>query len=106
MRSNALFVMMTVAFLAMIACMYPPKKFTEKRLVIPDRGSVRIDELDLTITNNFCGGEWIKVEKAIEGEWKEGYKRLYCDLIVKTKDSTLHFGGSFGPLYIKNLKLV
>ncbi len=80
--------------------MYPPKKFTEKRLVIANKQTVSIKELDMTITNNGCGRKWV-VE-----DGKAAAERPYCDLVVKTKDSTWHFGDSFDPLYIKNLKLL
>ena len=77
--------------------MYPPKKFTEKRLVIASKETVRINELDMTITNNGCERKWMT---------ESDFPRVYCDLLVKTKDSTWHFGSSFSPLYINNLKLV
>jgi len=100
MKSNAIFIILTVAFLASIACMYPPKKFTEKRLVIASKETVSINELDMSITNGGCGRKWISEDD------KPAYERPYCDLTVKIKDSTWHFGDSFDPLYIKNLKLL
>jgi hypothetical protein len=66
---------------------------------------VNINELNMSITNGGCGRKWI-MEKGKEGEDIEGYERAYCDVMVKTKDSTWRFGSSFKPLYIKNLKLV
>jgi hypothetical protein len=100
MKSNAILFILSFLFVATIACMYPPKKFTEKRLVIANKETVRINELDMTITNNGCGRKWIVEDGRAAGE------RPYCDLLVKTKDSTWHFGGSFDPLYVKNLKLL
>ncbi len=78
-------------------CMYPPKKFTEKRLVIGSKQSATIGELDMKITNGGCGRKWMT---------DNGGERPYCDLIVKFKDSTYRFGDSFEPLYIRNIKLV
>ena len=97
MKSNAIFIILTVAFLASIACMYPPKKFTEKRMIIASKETVRINELEMTLINNGCGRKWM-------GDFRG--ERSYCDLVLKTKDSTWYFGDSFNPLYIKNLKLV
>lgn len=105
MKRKWIYSLTGIFFLAVAGCMYPPKKFTEKRLVIARNETVRINELDMTITNNGCGRKWI-MENAKDGEDIEGFIRLYCDLLVKTNDSTWHFGSSFDPLYIKNLKLL
>ena len=82
---------------AMTGCMNPPERFTEKRLVIANKQSASIEELNLTITNNGCGRKWMTDK---DGE------RSYCDLLVKIKDSTWHFGDSFDTLYIRNLRLL
>jgi hypothetical protein len=97
MKPNAVFLIIAYSLAVTTACMYPPKKFTEKRLVIASKETVRINELDMSITNGGCGRKWMA---------DNGGERPYCDLVVKTKDSTWHFGDSFDPLYIKNLKLV
>ena len=86
-----------ILFLAVAGCMSTPEKFTEKRLVIASNQTVRIDELNMSITNGGCGRKWMA---------DNGGERPYCELSVKMKDSTWHFGDSFDPLYIKNLKLV
>ena len=100
MKGKWIYSLTGICFLSMAACMYPPKKFTERKLVIASKETVRINELDLTITNNGCGRKWVIEDGKAAGE------RPYCDLLVRTKDSTWHFGNSFDPLYIKNLKLV
>jgi hypothetical protein len=100
MNSKAVFLIIAYSLAAMTACMYPPKKFTEKRLVIASNQTVNINELNMSITNSGCGRKWISEDN------KPAYERPYCDLTVKMKDSTWHFGNSFDPLYIKNLKLV
>ncbi|NOT50772.1 MAG: hypothetical protein HOP10_05805 [Chitinophagaceae bacterium] len=82
---------------AAAGCMHPPERFTEKILVIGSKQSASISELGMTITNGGCGRKWMA---------DNGGERPYCDLTVKMKDSTYHFGSSFDPLYIKNLKLV
>lgn len=88
-----------LVFMLAIGCMSQPEKFTEKTLVVASKQTVRIKELGLTITNGGCGRKWISEEG------KPAYERAYCDLTVKMKDSVFHFGDSFAPLYIKNLKL-
>ena len=77
--------------------MYPPERFTEKRLVIGSKQSARIDELGMTISNGGCGRKWMA---------NNGGERPYCDLMVKWNDTTYRFGDSFEPLYIRNLRLV
>ena len=89
-----------IFFLVVLSCMYPPKKFTEKRLVIASKETVKINELDMSISNGGCGRKRIVEDGHAAGE------KPYCELVVKIKDSTWNFGGSFEPLYIKNLKLV
>lgn len=76
--------------------MHAPEEFKEKRIVIGSRQSVTISELKMTITNGGCGRQWMS-----DG----GGESPYCDLEVKMPDSTYHFGNSFKPLFIKNLKL-
>lgn len=99
MKGKGIYSLPVILFVAATGCMYPPKKFTEKRLVIPGMQTVRVEELDISITNGGCGKEWIT-------DSDPPYEKPYCNLVVKTKDSTWHFGSSFDPLYIKNLKLV
>ena len=94
MKRKWIYKLTGILFLVVAGCMYPPKKFTEKRLVIASKQTVRIEELDMSITNWGC---------SLRSDY---FEKVYCDLIVKTKDSTWHFGDSFDPLYIKNLKLV
>ena len=87
-------------FLVVVGCMNPPEKFTEKRLVIANNETVKIKELDMSITNGGCGRKWIVEDGHAAGE------KPYCELTVKVKDSTWRFGNSFDPLYVRNLKLV
>lgn len=81
-------------------CMSRPEKFTEKKLIITSKQTISIKELGMSITNGGCGRKWISEDG------KPAYERAYCDLTLKMKDSTYHFGDSFSPFYIKNLKLV
>lgn len=99
MQVNRKFISMAFCFLA-VGCMSRPEKFTEKRLIIASNQTEKINELNMSITNAGCGRKWISEDD------KPAYERAYCDLTVKLKDSIYHFGDSFSPLYIKNLKLV
>ena|SRR5690349_1254817 len=92
-----IFILVNVTFFLLAACMYPPKKFTEKRVVIASKGSATIDEINMTISNGGCGRKWMA---------DNGGERPYCELTVKFKDSIYRFGNSFEPLYIQNFKLL
>ena len=97
MKLICTFLFSGILLMLMIGCMNPPKRFTEKRLVIASKESASIKELGMTITNGGCGRKWMT---------DNGGEKPYCDLTVNTKDSIYHFGDSFEPLYIKNIKLV
>src|SRR5687768_15315860 len=92
-----LFILVGSIFLLLTGCMYPPERFTEKRLVIGSKQSAHIDELGMTISNGGCGRKWMT---------NDAGERPFCDLTVKWKDTTYRFGDSFEPLYIHNVKLV
>jgi hypothetical protein len=79
-------------------CMYPPKKFEDKRLVLAAKETVQIPELGLSVTNNGCGREWTSENG------QPAYERAFCDIDVKSKDSTYRFSHSGKPLFIKNIK--
>lgn len=96
---NKLIFFSAAVYLIVGGCMSRPGKFTEKKFIISSNQTVRIEELSLSVTNNGCGREWTSEEG------KPAYERAYCDLTVKMEDSVFHFGDSFAPLYIKNLKL-
>ncbi|MEI2738273.1 MAG: hypothetical protein V9F01_05765 [Chitinophagaceae bacterium] len=54
----------------------------------------------MAITNNGCGRQWI------EEDGKSGTEKPYCDLIIKYKDSIIHAGSDFKPVYIGNIEIV
>lgn len=92
--------MKAIVLLIIIAgCMYPPKEFKDKRLVIGSGQTVHIEELGLSVTNKGCGRQWISENN------QPAYERAFCEIDVKAKDSTYHFSHSGQPLYIKNIKL-
>lgn len=88
-----------ILILLLTGCMYPPKKFTDKRLVIAAKETVTIPELNLSITNGGCGRAWTSENG------QPAYEKVFCDISVKTKDSTYHFSRSGNELYIRNIKL-
>lgn len=90
----------TVAtFFTLEGCGAPAKKFEEKKLVIPSKQTVRISEIDLSITNNGCGRQWVV------DEGKTGTERPYCDLEINLGDSMIHAGGDFKPVSIGNIQI-
>jgi hypothetical protein len=73
--------------------------FTETKLIIPAKKTVRIAEVDLSITNEGCGRSW-HAEKG-----QPGYEKPYCDLLIKRGDKTLKAGADFKPVYMGNLEI-
>jgi hypothetical protein len=100
MKKKWMYSLTGIFFISVAGCMSSPEKFTEKRLVIASNQTVKINELDMSLTNHGCGRKWLSEDD------KPAFERPFCDVVVKMKDSTWHFGDSFQPLYIKNLKLV
>lgn len=84
-------------FLGMLSCMSQPKKFTEKKFLLTAKETVHINELGITITNPGCGRQWISEKD------KPAFERAYCDITVKTNDTTWYLKDS---LFIKNIRLV
>ncbi len=92
---------------AILACFFtvagcssqPQKEFTKKKLVIASKETVKVNELNLSITNNGCGREWFS-EKG-----KPAYEKAFCDLIIKWKDSTIHAGDSYKSVYFGNIEV-
>ena len=95
-----LFILPAFAFLfALLACGNSPALFTEKRLVIASKETVRIPELNLSITNNGCGRKWVSEEG------QPAYERPFCGLVIKQGDSTLTAGQNFNPVLIGNARI-
>jgi hypothetical protein len=93
---SGLYLMIIIFFIAAGSCTMPVSEFTEKKLVIGSKQTVRIPELDLVITNNGCGRKWMM---------DNGGERPYCDLVFKRKDSVLQGGGDFKPVYLGNIEI-
>ncbi len=94
MKSAIQTLAITACFFITAGCSSQPKKFTDKKVVVASKETVKIKELDLSITNNGCGRQW-----------ESGGERPYCELIIKCKDSTIYAGGNFKPVYIGNIEI-
>lgn len=77
-------------------CTQKAGNFTERSLVVKKDETVRIRELDMSITNKGCGRKWMV---------NNGGESPFCELEVKVSDSVYHFGNSFDSLVIKDLSL-
>src|SRR5688500_15811878 len=73
------------------------ESFSEERFIIRKNQTVRVNQLDLSITNRGCGRQWI--DKAAG----QGYERPYCDIEVRRGDKVSSAGEDFEPVYIGNL---
>ena len=89
----------SVCFFITVGCSSQPKPFTERKIIIASKETVKVPELNLSITNNGCGRKWLSEED------KPSYERPYCDLIIKQKDSTITGGGDFKPIYVGNVEI-
>ena len=96
----------TPIFAAIIVCLFcigcrnsTPKQFTERKLVIKNKETVRIAEIELQITNNGCGRKWVS-----EGD-QPSFEKPYCDIVIKRRDSVIHAGSGFDPVYIGNISI-
>lgn len=95
MKSILHFIAITCALFILAGCNSQlQKEFTERKLVIDSKQTVTVKELSLSITNNGCGREWVA-----------GAERPYCELVIRHKDSIIHAGGDFKPIYIANIEI-
>ena len=80
-------------------CSYPPKPFVERKIVIGNNETVKVPELNLSITNNGCGRKWVS------DDGKPMYEKPFCGIVAKQKDSTITGGGDFKPIYVGNVEI-
>ena len=99
MKSVLSIIVITACFFIAAGCSSQSKPFTERKIVIASQQTVKVPELNLSITNNGCGRKWLSEQD------KPSYERPYCDLIIKQKDSTITGGGDFEPIYIGNVEI-
>ena len=84
------------SFIITNGCRNSSKEFTERKLVIASKQTVKVEELGLSITNYGCGRRW----ESADG--KNGIERPYCELEIKYKDSIINAGNDFQPIFIGN----
>ncbi|MEQ1676477.1 MAG: hypothetical protein ABL876_07245 [Chitinophagaceae bacterium] len=98
---KGLFFLATAGYLLIVnGCGQNAPPFTEKRLVIASKETVKVPELNLTITNNGCGRQWMSEDG------KPEYERAFCDIVIKLKDSSAWLGRDRNPVYIGNVKVL
>jgi hypothetical protein len=93
MKGAAFFIMMFV--LAVFAgCVSHPEPFTSRSYILSPRQTIQITPLQLSITNKGCGRQW-------EGDTE----KPFCGLEIRHKDSTIHAGQNYKPVYIGTIKI-
>jgi hypothetical protein len=92
--------MAAIIFFAMISgCGNEPNPFTEATVVVASNQSVKVAEVNLTITNNGCGREWVSEDGS------PAFEKVMCKLVIKHKDSTIVANQHFSQIYFNNLKV-
>jgi len=88
------------AFFASLGCGQTAKPpFTEKRIVIGNKETIEIKEIDLSISNEGCGRKWIS-----EGD-KPSYERPFCSLQGTYKKEKFFAGEDFDTINVQDLLL-
>lgn len=81
-------------FFITVSCGSQQKEFADKKFIIDSKKTIKIKELDLSITNNGCGRQWVgEMEKA------------FCELQIKFKDSVFYAGADYKPLRFHNIEI-
>jgi len=86
-------------FLFLAAACSSQVTFKEKKFILKNKETIRIKEVDLTITNNGCGRKWLSEKD------RPLYEAPYCDLVIKKGDSTITGGADYKPIFIGNLEI-
>ncbi len=94
MKSTILLVGSIGFFFAAINCSSSQEEFTDSKFIIASKNTIKIKELDLSITNDGCGREWV-------GDME----KPYCDLKIKFKDSAFSAGRDFKPIRFRNIEI-
>lgn len=89
----------SVCFFITVGCSSQPKPFTERKIIIASKETVKVPELNLSITNNGCERQWTTEDG------KAGGESAYCGLVIQRKDSIIHAGSDFKPIYIGNVEI-
>ncbi len=99
MKSILSIITIACCFIITAGCSSQVKDFTERKLIIASNQTVKIKELDLSITNHGCGRKWLS-----EGD-NLPFERPYCDLVIKCKDSSFTAGEDFNPVYFGSIEI-
>ena len=95
----AIIMVVVTYFIIVTGCGNSSKEFTERKLVIASKQTVKVKELGLSITNYGCGRRW----ESTDG--KTGTERPYCELEIKYKDSVINAGNDFQPIFIGDAQI-
>ncbi len=85
--------------IAFTGCSERVKPFTERRIIVGSKQTVKISELGLTITNNGCGRKWVS-----DGE-NPLYEKAYCDIVLEREGKTITAGKDSDPVYFGDLEI-
>ena len=84
-------------FLLCITTCSERQSFTQETFIIRKNQTIKLGQLDLSITNNGCGRKWVS---SGDGQTEE---RPYCEILVKRGNKQVYIGNDFEPIYIGNL---
>jgi hypothetical protein len=94
MKFMAIIMAAASCLIIVTGCGNSTKDFTERKLVIANKQTVKVKELGLSITNYGCARQW----ESADG--KTGTEKPYCELEIQYKDSIINAGSDFKPIYI------
>ena len=94
MKFIVIIIAVAAGFILISGCGNSVKEFTERKLVIANKQTVKVEELNLSITNYGCARQW----ESADG--KTGTEKPYCELEIKYKDSIINAGSDFKPIFI------
>jgi hypothetical protein len=86
-------------YILLEGCSNAAKDFTERRIVVGSKQTVKVKELGLSITNYGCGRKW----ESADG--KNGIEKPYCELEIQYKDSIINAGNDFKPILIGDAQI-
>ena len=92
--------LLVIAGCAIVAgCSERQKPFTEKRIIVASKQTIKIKELGMTITNNGCGRKWVS-----DGD-NPSYEKAYCDIVIERDGKTIKAGKDQEPVYFGDLEI-
>jgi hypothetical protein len=94
MKFIVIIIAVAAGFILVSGCGNSAKEFTERKLVIANKQTVKVKELGLSITNYGCARKW----ESVDG--KNGTEKPYCELEIQYKDTIINAGSDFKPIFI------